>query len=983
MHTRSRHPDSYHADNVPKQRVKERWTDEMLHLVAREEARLISLGMSDRINQRLVAVFPRYTIEQLKGARNKNPKYKRILAELLKADRGDDDRWVARASCGSSMDQASDRPEGAIQGQSDNPPWAQAVKAAISEDHLHCPIDWEKVNPGNPDEQSKEMIDREFAEWIASLQIVPKQRNAARRQRQGANLTGRRLRRHQYARVQGLYKRNRGRCAKEVLSGDWRKANTSSVPLAAMEPAWRDIMEKPSMVDERSPQAVGPVLWQLLAPVTAEEVKQMFCKSSKSAPGPDNISLERLKRIPVEVLVSHFNLWQYASYQPDPMRIGRTIFIEKVAGTNDPLCYRPITIASYLIRSYHKILGFRLESTLPWHRRQKGFMQGDGIAQNVWMLETIINEAKAKLKPLCLTFVDVKKAFDSVSHDTILVAARRMGVPDPFINYLREFYKDSRTVFEVSGERSEMVRTTRGVKQGDPLSAYLFNAVVDMALGSLDTGIGVEVGEIKLNTLAYADDVVLLARTPEGLQSQLTAFTENLALGGLRISAGVDGKSASLRIDVDGKAKKWIANPHSFLKAGDQCIPAMSATKEYKYLGIAVSALGNNSRVKAQLDRGLKELTEAPLKPQQRLWFLRQNLLPQLYHQLVITGPTDKLLKWLDTCVRSAVRSWLRLPKDTPIPFFHANDKDGGLSIQSLRFQVPLMRRKRLGKLDNSDDPAVRALVGTARMKSVSEKADKPLKLRGTIVTSGTAVRLCWRDLLIATVDGRGLANHQDVDKIHKWVSDGSSLMSGKEFIGCVQVRAGTLPTAVRSSRGRPNVSASCDCCGRPEFLGHILQVCPRTWGERIKRHDNLCNYLSGKLQKKGFKVIQEPCIATDVGIRKPDLVISRDGEATIVDMTVVADNASLNDAHMRKCRYYNDPKIIEWVKTHTGCSSVAFGAVSMNWRGAMAPRSYSMLKDTFGLSLNVVRLMSVKTVIGGFYIYCCFKRSTFRTRSV
>eukprot|EP00795_Rhopilema_esculentum_P011134 gene11134-20019_t len=217
----------------------------------------------------------------------------------------------------------------------------------------------------------------------------------------------------------------------------------------------------------------------------------------------------------------------------------------------------------------------RLESTLPWSVRQKAFIKGDGIAQNVWLLKNIIEEHKNSLTPLCLAFVDVKKAFDSLSHETILITARRMGVPEPMVEYLREFYKDTQTGLEVGGERSAKIKTAHRVKQGDPLSAYLFNTVVDMALADLNPHIGVYIGKEKLNALAYADEVVLLASSPEVLQSQLDAFVKSLGKGGLEISAGANGKSASLQIDVDGKAKGGVVNPHDFLKAGEESVPVL------------------------------------------------------------------------------------------------------------------------------------------------------------------------------------------------------------------------------------------------------------------------------------------------------------------------------------------------------------------------------------------------------------------------
>lgn len=98
------------------------------------------------------------------------------------------------------------------------------------------------------------------------------------------------------------------------------------------------------------------------------------------------------------------------------------------------LQHRPLTTASVIITLFHKIMARRWEHSLNLHCAQKGFLSGDGIAQHLWTLSTLIDEAKQNLRPLNLVFVGVKKAFDSVSHHTILLALRRLGVPPPFVN---------------------------------------------------------------------------------------------------------------------------------------------------------------------------------------------------------------------------------------------------------------------------------------------------------------------------------------------------------------------------------------------------------------------------------------------------------------------------------------------------------------------------------------------------------------------
>ena len=176
---------------------------------------------------------------------------------------------------------------------------------------------------------------------------------------------------------------------------------------------------------------------------------------------------------------------------------------------------------------------------------------------------------------------------------------------------------------------------------------------------------------------------------------------------------------------MDGKAKRWVVNPHDFLKAGEESIPALSVTQGYKYLGITISASRASCKAKKVLDDGIKELSQAPLKPQQRLYLLRLHLIPKLYHTLLLSNTTDKTLKWLDCCIRSAVRSWLRLPKDTTNAFFHAKERDGGLAIPSLRHTVPIMRSNRLRELVSSADPAVVEMLGTKKFQHLLRELGK------------------------------------------------------------------------------------------------------------------------------------------------------------------------------------------------------------------------------------------------------------------
>jgi hypothetical protein len=260
--------------------------------------------------------------------------------------------------------------------------------------------------------------------------------------------------------------------------------------------------------------------------------------------------------------------------------------------------------------------------------RQKAFRKGDGLVENTYILRNVTADRKARCQSTNIAFLDVSKAFDSVSHESIFLAAASAGIPDPLVRYIRSVYTGSQTQLRVNGALSQAISVNRGVRQGDPLSPVLFNSVIDLALRHIDKGIGVSVGKEKLSCLAFADDLVLLASTPKSLQTQFNSIELALRKCGLELNVE---KSATIRLDVHDKRQKWVFNPLAFLRGRGGVVRAMSITEGYKYLGNSVSAGDTIGSTVRDLQRGVEELTRAPLKPQQRLYILR------LYHTVYIT----------------------------------------------------------------------------------------------------------------------------------------------------------------------------------------------------------------------------------------------------------------------------------------------------------------------------------------------------------
>lgn len=96
------------------------------------------------------------------------------------------------------------------------------------------------------------------------------------------------------------------------------------------------------------------------------------------------------------------------------------------------------------------------------------------------------------------------------------------GVDGIFYKAVKALYKNPVACVQVNDMRTGWFPTPLGVKQGDVLSPTLFSLFInDLAQQIKNEDIGVQIGDMNLNILLYADDIVILAEREEELQSLL------------------------------------------------------------------------------------------------------------------------------------------------------------------------------------------------------------------------------------------------------------------------------------------------------------------------------------------------------------------------------------------------------------------------------------------------------------------------------
>lgn len=1023
IHTRRAHPEVYHAKQTAvigaavAAQVKRRWAREETADMARQEAWLCDQGTEARkLNTKLVEYMTHRTLNAIKGQR-RTAEYKAMVESYRSGGiiggetlgtppaRDSDSRGVH--ACLAPVIPIRDRPVEA--GHScpiihdtpipattdcDRTDYDERAESRVGEAYWRRPVIetileqaelanilpelleyvtcGEDINPRHV----QELIDRDLLGLLP-----PVESNDRRNQRppppQEAR-TARAQRRRDYAKTQSLFRKSRSGCARAVLAGHW-SGETPSIEMSCQVAFWKPLFETPSTIDDRSPPGDSESVWGMASPVTLEEVKKHLQGMKNGAPGPDSRRKKDLETLRVEALTCRFNIWLLACVAPESFRHGVTVLIPKSGESAAPAQFRPITMGSVMCRLYHRILADRIENAYRISERQKAFRKGDGIADNTHILRCVLSDRQTRCQSTGLAFLDVSKAFDSVSHDSIFLAAATAGIPPPIVEYVRSLYAGCRTQLRVGGQLSEEIRIARGVRQGDPLSPVLFNTVIDLCLRHIDSNIGVSVGDQTLSCLAFADDLVLFSKTPTGLQRQFTIVESALDKCGLAINAR---KCSSIRLDVHGKRKIWACNPHDFVRSrnGD-LIKALSIVDGYRYLGNLVCAGTASDTTVCKLRDGIGQLTRAPLKPQQRMFILRCNLLPSLLHTAVLGRMSKHTLDFIDKMSRAAVRGWLRLPKDTPNSFIHADSKDGGLAVPKLILIIPLLRIRRVSRMASSSDPVVRGITELSAFKKDFRRWCKPLSVHGIPIRDGLGIVRAMGHSLHSSVDGLGLAGCRDAGWVNSWMVNGSALLTGRGYIGCIQLKGGLVHTALRASRGRPEASPKCDACSATESIGHILQVCQRTHEARVSRHDGVNKLLNGTLIKRGFTTIVEPPIPTPAGLRYPDIVAYRGGTCVVVDTTIIGDTFDLNAAHVRKQKHYDTPAIREWCAIRSGVlpEDILFSACVLNWRGTPANKSVRELSDIAGITFSDWTLMSLRTIEGGTRTLGLFRRTTSR----
>ena len=277
-------------------------------------------------------------------------------------------------------------------------------------------------------------------------------------------------------------------------------------------------------------------------------------KSSSGICKPEHI----LHGSPVLICHLHllFNGMIQHGYVPEDFLKGTITPIVKDSqgDLSDPSNYRGITLSCLLAKMFEFAIQIKTTHLLDTDNLQFGFKRKTSTNHALYSLKTTINHFTAKGSNVYVAFLDCTKAFDRISHYGLFSKLIARGLPLCILMCLIYWYLNMTSIVKWLNEYSRDFRIPLGIKQGGINSPDFFGVYIDDICAILrNAGVGCHIYSIFLAMILFADDLVLLAPTRQGLNKMIQLCATYCKEFGLAFNASKSKIVVFAKTKVDHK----------------------------------------------------------------------------------------------------------------------------------------------------------------------------------------------------------------------------------------------------------------------------------------------------------------------------------------------------------------------------------------------------------------------------------------------
>ena len=372
--------------------------------------------------------------------------------------------------------------------------------------------------------------------------------------------------------------------------------------------------------------------------------------SPDKAPGIDGmppIFFQKFWRIIKKDLVGAIQTFFHTGHLIKSANHTSISLIPKVMIPTSLKLYRPISLCTTVYKIIAKILANRLKPVLHSciSKNESAFIPGRQILDNIMISHEFLHYLKNKRlgkEGFMAVKLDMSKAYDRVEWRFLAAVMQKMGFNDKWRSWIMECISSVSYSFMINGEVKEYVIPQRGIRQGDPLSPYLFllcsegftNLFQKVATERRIEGMRISRQGPRLTHLFFADDSLIFCKADYQNASELRRILQVYERGTGQL-INLEKSSVIFSTNLEQEAKMEVC----------QALGNIQKVNQGKYLGLPMVVTGSK---------------------QQLFGYIRDNIQQQLKkwkNKLLSAAGKEVMLKSVAMAMPTYTMSCFKMPK--------------------------------------------------------------------------------------------------------------------------------------------------------------------------------------------------------------------------------------------------------------------------------------------------------------------------------